>query len=159
MRFLTVNEYFELIKYNIPIASLRPIQVKIADFGVSKHEQGTEMRTQCGTPGYVAPELLRLLSRTEKSYTNAVDMWALGCVVHEILTSRIPFLGPTCVLDDPCSGLAEAASATSLPQLHVDMNVLYKFCSGEIKFPIENLQQSKASSYAIEFVEPVNCKP
>lgn len=51
------------------------------------------LHTGLGTPGYVAPELLGLVPRKymSKNYSNAIDMWALGCLVHERLTGEIPF--------------------------------------------------------------------
>lgn len=46
------------------------------------------------TPGYVAPEILRRLAANPQDsnlpYTNAVDIWSLGVIVHEILTGRLP---------------------------------------------------------------------
>lgn len=39
-----------------------------------------------GTPGYRAPELL-----VQESYTDKVDIWALGCILHELATGQKPF--------------------------------------------------------------------
>ena len=50
-------------------------QVKIVDFGVSKQiTLGTKMREQCGTPAYIAPEILR----DQGYYGFAVDIWSSG---------------------------------------------------------------------------------
>ncbi|XP_055099983.2 serine/threonine-protein kinase N2-like isoform X1 [Symphalangus syndactylus] len=64
--------------------------VKIADFGLCKEGMGYGDRTNtfCGTPLYLAPELL-----TETSYTRAVDWWALGVLIYEMLVGDSPFIG------------------------------------------------------------------
>ncbi|KAJ5619468.1 hypothetical protein N7510_003452 [Penicillium lagena] len=72
-----------------------PIWIKLADFGISKltQEDETELRTRIGTEGYMAPEVFGLLddSTESSSYTNAVDIWSLGCLLYYALTKRTPF--------------------------------------------------------------------
>lgn len=65
--------------------------VKIGDFGVSKQVNGTDLRTMVGTPNYTAPEVLGYISSETSSYTNAVDIWSLGCLIHAIITKETPF--------------------------------------------------------------------
>ncbi|XP_071444461.1 serine/threonine-protein kinase N isoform X5 [Hetaerina americana] len=64
--------------------------VKIADFGLCKEGMGFGDRTGtfCGTPEFLAPEVL-----TETSYTRAVDWWGLGVLVFEMLVGESPFPG------------------------------------------------------------------
>ncbi|XP_038820169.1 serine/threonine-protein kinase N2 [Salvelinus namaycush] len=64
--------------------------VKIADFGLCKEGMGFRDRTStfCGTPEFLAPEVL-----TETSYTRAVDWWGLGVLVFEMLVGESPFPG------------------------------------------------------------------
>ncbi|KAF1757368.1 hypothetical protein GCK72_013823 [Caenorhabditis remanei] len=57
--------------------------VKLGDFGVSTFEQG---RTICDTKGYMAPEII-----TDQMYSYQVDSYALGVIVHQILTTTMPF--------------------------------------------------------------------
>uniref|UniRef100_A0A671MSX0 protein kinase C n=1 Tax=Sinocyclocheilus anshuiensis TaxID=1608454 RepID=A0A671MSX0_9TELE len=64
--------------------------VKIADFGLCKEGMGYRDRTStfCGTPEFLAPEVL-----TDTSYTRAVDWWGLGVLIFEMLVGESPFPG------------------------------------------------------------------
>ncbi|KAG9329252.1 hypothetical protein JZ751_006386 [Albula glossodonta] len=64
--------------------------VKIADFGLCKEGMGHGDRTStfCGTPEFLAPEVL-----TDTSYTKAVDWWGLGVLIFEMLVGESPFPG------------------------------------------------------------------
>lgn len=63
--------------------------VKIADFGLCKEGMGFGDRTGtfCGTPEFLAPEVL-----TETSYTRAVDWWGLGVLIFEMLVGEVSYL-------------------------------------------------------------------
>ena len=60
--------------------------VKIADFGLCKEGMGFGDRTGtfCGTPEFLAPEVL-----TEPTYTRAVDWWGLGVLIFEMLVGEV----------------------------------------------------------------------
>ena len=60
--------------------------LKIADFGLCKEGMGFGDRTStfCGTPEFLAPEVL-----TEPSYTRAVDWWGLGVLIFEMLVGEV----------------------------------------------------------------------
>ena len=61
--------------------------VKIADFGVSRQiNEGQMMREQCGTPAYIAPEIIR-----NKGYGLNVDLWSAGVVLFAMLYGTVPF--------------------------------------------------------------------
>lgn len=64
--------------------------VKMADFGLCKEGMGPDDRTStfCGTPEFLAPEVL-----TDSSYTRAVDWWGLGVLIFEMLVGECPFPG------------------------------------------------------------------
>ncbi|XP_046427711.1 ovarian-specific serine/threonine-protein kinase Lok [Neodiprion fabricii] len=65
--------------------------VKVTDFGLSKLvDTQTMMRTFCGTPLYVAPEVL--LTHGKGSYTNQVDVWSLGVILYCCLSGLVPFI-------------------------------------------------------------------
>ena len=51
-------------------------KIMISDFGLSKTEDSGIMATACGTPGYVAPEVL-----AQKPYGKAVDVWSIGNIM------------------------------------------------------------------------------
>jgi 5'-AMP-activated protein kinase catalytic alpha subunit len=62
--------------------------VKIGDFGVSKIVQPYEvMHEQCGTPAYIAPEIIQ-----DNGYTGfAADIWSAGVVLYAMLFGVVPF--------------------------------------------------------------------
>lgn len=62
-------------------------EIKLADFGLSKiMGQDAMMQTACGTPGYVAPEILQA-----KGYGIEVDMWSVGVITYILLCGFPPF--------------------------------------------------------------------
>ncbi|XP_043834300.1 serine/threonine-protein kinase Chk2 isoform X2 [Dromiciops gliroides] len=64
--------------------------IKITDFGQSKILGETSlMRTLCGTPTYLAPEVV--VSMGSAGYTRAVDCWSLGVILFVCLSGYPPF--------------------------------------------------------------------
>jgi len=68
-------------------------EIKITDFGLSKifsDDAAGEvvMKTACGTPGYVAPEVLM-----HENYSSQVDLWSIGVIVYILLCGFPPFYG------------------------------------------------------------------
>lgn len=68
--------------------------IKVVDFGFAKVlEPGARTYTLCGTPDYLAPEVL-----VNKGHSYGVDWWALGILIYELLAGYAPFTG-----NDPLS--------------------------------------------------------
>lgn len=107
--------------------------VKLADFGYSKRaiESHAVTHTVAGTPRYMAPELQGVIengtyTRTENvSYTEAVDIWAVGVMAFEILAGHHPF----CSFDE-----------------------VEKYTIGRLRFPIKPLRRVAACDEACNFV-------
>jgi serine/threonine protein kinase len=64
--------------------------IKIGDYGLCKENMpyGATTHTICGTPEFMAPEILE-----EQPYDRAVDWWAYGVLMYEMLLGRAPFSG------------------------------------------------------------------
>lgn len=61
--------------------------LKLTDFGLAKYRsRETQLSTACGTPGYVAPEVLE-----GKQYGKEVDLWSLGVILYILLCGFPPF--------------------------------------------------------------------
>lgn len=88
--------------------------VKIADFGLCKEGMGFGDRTGtfCGTPEFLAPEVL-----TEPTYTRAVDWWGLGVLIFEMLVGEVRIL------------------LTPSPAILIIMKSDYNFCFLQSPFP------------------------
>lgn len=64
---------------------------KLVDFGFSTYVKDRRLRVFCGTPSYMAPEIIR---RTEYA-GKPVDIWSLGVVLYALLCGCFPFVGST----------------------------------------------------------------
>lgn len=64
------------------------MEIKIGDFGLATRidYDGERKRTLCGTPNYIAPEILG-----KKGHSYEVDAWSLGCIIYTLLVGKPPF--------------------------------------------------------------------
>jgi polo-like kinase 1 len=68
------------------------MQIKVGDFGLAtKLEfEGERKRTVCGTPNYIAPEIIDN-SGSSQGHSYEVDVWSFGVIIYTLLIGRPPF--------------------------------------------------------------------
>ncbi|XP_078692794.1 serine/threonine-protein kinase PLK1-like [Branchiostoma floridae x Branchiostoma belcheri] len=64
------------------------MEIKVGDFGLATKVDfdGERKRTLCGTPNYIAPEVLG-----KKGHSYEVDAWSIGCIMYTLLCGKPPF--------------------------------------------------------------------
>ena len=67
--------------------------VKLCDFGYSCYKEDLN-DDEAGTLDFMAPEIIQnILYKRKNKYTEKVDIWALGCVLYELIIKNVPFGG------------------------------------------------------------------
>lgn len=80
----------DLKPQNILLIAERPPVLRIADFGFSRALLPQDMAaTICGSPLYMAPEILR-----HEKYDSRADLWSVGAILFECFCGRPPYNGP-----------------------------------------------------------------
>ena len=70
---------------------VQDIILKIADFGFARFlSDGVMAGTLCGSPMYMAPEVIRSLQ-----YDGKADLWSIGTIMYQCLTGKAPFQAQT----------------------------------------------------------------
>jgi len=85
--------YRDLKPENIVISMLERGHIKLVDFGFAKQlkSQFGRTNTNCGTPAYIAPEILR----GSNEHGEEVDIWSFGVLMVEIISGQTPFIAET----------------------------------------------------------------
>jgi NIMA (never in mitosis gene a)-related kinase 2 len=99
--------------------------IKLGDFGLSRTLSSHEIafaQTYVGTPYYMSPEIISSLP-----YTHASDIWALGCVLYELMTHSPPFTAKTQM------GLFQKIKEGNIMPLPRDRKTGARFYSSEIE--------------------------
>lgn len=95
----------DLKPQNILLIAEKPPVLRIADFGFSRALLPPDMAsTICGSPLYMAPEILR-----HEKYDSKADLWSVGAILFECFCGRPPFNG-----SNPMQLLATIEEATKL---------------------------------------------
>lgn len=118
---------------NVLLTSTNPPQVKVADFGLAKAVDSlTMLRTMCGTPCYLAPEVV--LQESNNGYDQIVDSWSVGVIVFSMLTGNNPFFD-----DDQEMHIKERVRTRA-----VDWNTLRQYAPQAEKFVSRLLENDPA---------------
>ena len=102
---------------------------KISDFGWACQNINNKRQTICGTIDYLSPEVSENLL-----YDFSVDVWSLGVMIYELVTSTSPF-----------SGKNEYETLENIKNINIDLK------------NDERLKAIKASNEMIELLEKVLC--
>jgi serine/threonine protein kinase len=119
--------------------------VRIGDFGIAKRVQQNEtaLRTMTGTQAYMAPEMFPYLvdDQEEHSYTQAVDMWALGIMLYQMLTLEFAF-GDQIPLHKYCK------NRVAFPEAALHSELVTPTCISLIKSLLKPLPSDRPTSEA-----------
>ena len=64
--------------------------IKLSDYGISKIEKFTHLKTNVGTDFYMAPEIM---TDSNEFYSNKCDLWSLGIIIYELCFKKRPYSG------------------------------------------------------------------
>ena len=62
-------------------------KIKIIDLGLAEYCKKQEfLFYKCGTPGYIAPEIINLEPNSKQNYSEKCDMFSLGAIMYKLVT-------------------------------------------------------------------------
>ena len=71
----------------------KDMEVKLCDFGLAIYNESEKQKNVCGTPNYIAPELLNY-KKHELKYSFEIDIWAFGVILYSLFFNKTPFEEP-----------------------------------------------------------------
>jgi len=75
-----------ILVVNSATNNIKDIEIRITDFGLAVVSSQEFQESTCGTPLYMAPEIL-----CRHSYSLQCDIWSLGIIAYRIMTGKFPF--------------------------------------------------------------------
>jgi serine/threonine protein kinase/CRP-like cAMP-binding protein len=116
-----VLAYTQIHAHHVAYRDLKPENLvlngkgyaKIVDFGLAKVVRSGQTWTICGTPDYLAPEII-----TTEGHGMAVDYWALGVLIFELASGKAPFQAA-----DPMETYEKILSGVLTPPSHFSRGV------------------------------------
>ncbi|NUO53375.1 MAG: serine/threonine protein kinase [Polyangiaceae bacterium] len=133
--------------------------VKVLDFGISKSvnpdEQGGGSMTRTtaimGSPYYMSPEQMR----SSKNVDARTDIWALGVILYQLTTGRVPFPGDT--ITEVCSGVLSEdmpAIVPVFPNVSPEFEAIVRHCLA--KRPEQRFQNARELMAALATIAGAN---
>lgn len=131
-----------LHKQNVMHRDLKPKNIlvsdddklKIADFGFAKHLSTDLSQTICGSPLYMAPEILN-----SSPYASNSDLWSVGIVLYEMISGKTPYFAKN--LEDLKKNIHEVSQFDMIDSLEVS------YACKELLFQLLDINKSSRMSW------------
>lgn len=114
-------------------------EVKLIDFGLAKIIKEEKTFTFCGTPDYMAPEIM-----VHRGYGLEVDWWSLGCFIYEMLVGAPPF-----DYEEP-----DADDHGNTPEFDDTYGLVLKYVEGSYSIPFPKEFDSIAMNLIVRLCDP-----
>ena len=157
LQFLEVLDYLhpevahrDLKPESILVESRNPsISIRIADFGLAKVTEGTNLKTDCGTNYYMAPKIYE-----GQKYEDSVDLWSAGLIVLKY-TYGLPEKLTWKTWCQDIANYANKMDGGSDPLLNILQTGMLKMKSRERRSAYECLERVKTDFFSNETLDIV----